>query len=115
MEYRILGPLEVVEEGGPVALGTVKERLVLAVLLLHANEFVSRDRLIDELWGESPPPTAKKAVNVYISKLRRTLTHDGHDPIPTADGGYRLVVDSDQLDADACAAASRRPASACRR
>jgi DNA-binding SARP family transcriptional activator len=59
VEYRILGPLEVVEGGGPVPLGRLKERLVLAVLLLHANEFVSRERLIDELWGESPPPTAK--------------------------------------------------------
>ena len=69
-------------------------------MLLHANEFVSRERLIDELWGVSPPATARKAVNVYISKLRKTLTRDGHDPIATADGGYRLVVDPDLLDAD---------------
>src|SRR5881397_2647643 len=100
MEYRILGPLEVVDEGEPVPLGRLKERTVLAVLLLHANEFVSRERLIDELWGASPPPTARKAVNVYISKVRRTLTHNGHDPIATADGGYRLVVDTDLLDAE---------------
>ena len=99
MEYRILGPLEVLDERGPVALGTVKERLVLAVLLLHSNEVVSRDRLIDELWGESPPPTAKKAVNVYVSKLRRTLTHDGADPIETVAGGYRLSIDPELLDA----------------
>src|SRR5438874_8735980 len=99
MEYRILGPLEVVDEGEPVALGRLKERLVLAVLLLHANEFVSRERLIDELWGESPPPTAKKAVNVYVSQLRKALTRNGHDPIATADGGYRLEVGSDELDA----------------
>jgi DNA-binding SARP family transcriptional activator len=98
VEFRILGPLEVVEDGNPVALGTLKERLVLGVLLLHANEFVSRERLIDDLWGEAPPPTARKAVNVYISKLRQTLTRDGHDPIATADGGYRLVVASDLLD-----------------
>jgi DNA-binding SARP family transcriptional activator/DNA-binding beta-propeller fold protein YncE len=99
MEFRILGPLEVLDEGKPVALGTLKERLVLAVLLLHANEFVSRERLIDELWGEAPPPTARKAVNVYISKLRQTLTRDGHDPIATASGGYRLNVEPDELDA----------------
>ena len=98
MEYRILGPLEVADGSGAVALGTVKERLVLAVLLLHANEVVSRDRLIDELWGESPPPTAKKAVNVYVSKLRRTLAHDGADPIQTVAGGYRLSIDADRLD-----------------
>ncbi|HJQ49257.1 MAG TPA: BTAD domain-containing putative transcriptional regulator [Gaiellaceae bacterium] len=100
MEFRILGPLEVVEDGNPVALGTLKERLVLGVLLLHANEFVSRERLIDDLWGAAPPATARKAVNVYISKLRQALTRDGHDPIATADGGYRLLVDSDLLDAD---------------
>src|SRR6266513_1844455 len=99
MEYRILGPLEVVEGGEPVPLGRLKERLVLAVLLLHANEFVSRERLIDELWGESPPPTAKKAVNVYVSQLRKALTRNGHGPIATADGGYRLEVGADELDA----------------
>jgi DNA-binding SARP family transcriptional activator len=98
VEYRVLGPLEVLDGDGPVALGRVKERLVLAVLLLHANEFVSRDRLVDELWGESPPPTASKAVNVYVSQLRKTLTRNGAYPIQTATGGYRLSVDADQLD-----------------
>src|SRR5437667_8817770 len=99
MEYRILGPLEVADEGEPVPLGRLKERLVLAVLLLHANEFVARERLIDELWGESPPPTARKAVNVYVSQLRKALARNGHDPITTADGGYRLEVDAERLDA----------------
>src|SRR5436190_6318329 len=98
MEYRILGPLEVAHQGEPVPLGRMKERLVLAVLLLHANEFVSRERLIDELWGPAPPPTAKKAVNVYISQLRKALGRNGHDPVTTADGGYRLGVDDDELD-----------------
>ena len=100
MEFRILGPLEVLEDGRPLALGRLKERVVLAVLLLHANEFVSRERLIDELWGVSPPATARKAVNVYISKLRKTLSSNSHDPIATADGGYRLDVEPDLLDAD---------------
>jgi DNA-binding NarL/FixJ family response regulator/DNA-binding winged helix-turn-helix (wHTH) protein len=99
VEYRILGPLEVVDEGEPVSLGRLKERLVLAVLLLHANEFVSRERLIDELWGESPPPTARKAVNVYVSQLRKALARNGIDPIATADGGYRFEIDSEKLDA----------------
>jgi DNA-binding NarL/FixJ family response regulator/DNA-binding SARP family transcriptional activator len=98
VQYRILGPLEVVEGGEPVPLGRPKERLVLAVLLLSANEFVSRERLIDELWGESPPPTAGKAVNVFVSQLRKALTRDGLDPIATADGGYRIGVEADQLD-----------------
>src|SRR5262249_40309090 len=74
-------------------------RVVLAVLLLHANEVVSRERLIGELWGESPPPTARKAVNVYVYKLRKTLTRDGDDPIKTEPGGYRLNVGADQFDA----------------
>src|ERR687883_1713671 len=100
MEFRVLGPLEVLEDGRPLALGRLKERIVLAVLLLHANEFVSRERLIDELWGASPPPTAKKAVNVYISQLRKALARNGHDPIATADGGYRLEVDAERLDAE---------------
>lgn len=99
MEFRILGPLEVVEDGSPVALGTLKERLVLGVLLLHANEFVSRERLIDDLWGEAPPPTARKAVNVYLSKLRKVLARNGDDPIETASGGYRLRVEPAQIDA----------------
>lgn len=99
MEFRILGPLEVVEDGNPVALGTLKERLVLGVLLLHANEFVSRERLIDDLWGEAPPPTARKAVNVYLSKVRKTLSVGGADPIATASGGYRLRVEPETLDA----------------
>src|SRR5919198_1474173 len=100
MDHRLLGPLGVVDEGEPVPLGRLKERLVLATLLLHANEFVARERLIDELWGESPPPTARKAVNVYVSQLRKALARNGHDPIATADGGYRLVVGPNLLDAD---------------
>jgi DNA-binding SARP family transcriptional activator len=100
VKFRILGPLEVVEDGNRVALGTLKERLVLAVLLLHANEFVSRERLIDDLWGEAPPPTAQKAVNVYVSKLRKALGRNGVDSIATAAGGYRLEVDPEKLDAD---------------
>jgi DNA-binding SARP family transcriptional activator/streptogramin lyase len=99
VEFRILGPLELADESGPVALGRLKERLVLAVLLLHANEAVSRERLIDELWGESPPPTARKAVNVYVSELRKRLAGDGESPIATVPGGYRLDVDPDRLDA----------------
>src|SRR5207253_3773418 len=87
-----------VDEGEPVPLGRLKERLVLAVLLLHANEFVSRERLIDELWGSSPPPTARKAVNVYISQLRRALARNGGDRIATEDGGYRISVGADELD-----------------
>src|SRR5581483_480468 len=99
MEFRILGPLEVLEQGRPVALPRPKERVVLGILLLHAGELVSRERLIDDLWGEAPPPTARQAVNVYLSHLRKTLSRDGDDPITTAAGGYRLQIEPEQLDA----------------
>jgi DNA-binding SARP family transcriptional activator len=99
VEFRILGPLEVVDETGPVALGTVKERVVLGVLLLHANEVVSRDHLIDEVWGDAPPATARKAVNVYVSQLRKALARSGSDPIETVSDGYRVAVEPHQLDA----------------
>ena len=62
MEFRILGPLEVVEQGRRLALGGAKQRALLAVLVLHANEVVPADRLIDDLWGERPPETAPKVV-----------------------------------------------------
>jgi DNA-binding SARP family transcriptional activator/streptogramin lyase len=99
VEFRILGPLEVVVQGGQLPLPRLKERIVLAVLLLHANEFVSRERLIDDLWGDEPPPTARKAVAVYVSQLRKRLTRNGADPIATAEGGYRLELGLEQLDA----------------
>ena len=76
MEFRILGPLEVLESGHPVPLGGSKQRALLASLLLHANEVVSRDRLIDELWGASPPATAPTALQVYVSQPRKALGRD---------------------------------------
>ena len=68
MEFRILGPLDVVVDGRPVALGGSKQRALLAILLLHPNEVVSRDRLIDELWGSAPPETAATALRVHVSQ-----------------------------------------------
>jgi DNA-binding SARP family transcriptional activator len=73
VEYRILGSLEVVRDGHPVALGSGKQRALLAVLLLHAGEIVSTDRLIDLVWGEDPPRTASHSVQIYVSELRRAL------------------------------------------
>ena len=73
MEFRILGPLEAWKGGAPVTLGGAKQRALLAILLLHANEVVSRDRLIDELWGEQPPASAPHSLDVYVSRLRKTL------------------------------------------
>jgi DNA-binding SARP family transcriptional activator len=73
MEFRLLGPLDVIEQGRSLALGGVKQRSLLAVLLLNANQLVSADRLIDELWGQTPPRTASKGVQVYVSRLRKEL------------------------------------------
>src|SRR5262245_48308743 len=99
MEYRVLGPLEVVEDGQALALGTRKQQLLLALLLLHANEVVSRDRLVDELWGDAPPPTARKALQVYVSQLRKLLAANGREEIATRSGGYVLTVEPGALDA----------------
>ena len=71
MDYRILGPLEVWAGDRPVPLGGEKQRALLAILLLHANESVSVDGLIDGVWGERPPATAVKTTQGYIARLRR--------------------------------------------
>ena len=92
VEYRVLGLFEVWRGDEPVRLPTGNERALLAMLLLHANEPVSSDRLIDALWGEAPPPSAAKMVQIYISRLRQRL-----DPEPAADadgGGAVLVTHS---------------------
>ena len=73
MDFRILGPLEARNERGAVALGGVKPRAVLAVLLLHANEPVSAERLAVALWGEDAPAGAVKTVQVHVSRLRKAL------------------------------------------
>ncbi len=82
---------------GVVTVGGARQRALLAVLLLHANETLSADRLIDELWGEQPPPTAAKTVQVYISRLRRAL--GAATTIATHEHGYELQLDAGALDA----------------
>jgi DNA-binding SARP family transcriptional activator len=95
MEFRILGPLEVLEDGQQLDLGGAKQRALLAMLLLHANEVVSQDRLIEAVWEEQPPETAQKALQVYISRLRKTL---GKERLETKARGYRLRVAEGELD-----------------
>jgi DNA-binding SARP family transcriptional activator/class 3 adenylate cyclase/energy-coupling factor transporter ATP-binding protein EcfA2 len=74
LDFRILGPLQVLDDNGrPLALGGAKQRSLLAVLLLHAGRVVSTDRLIDELWGEDPPDTARGVLQVYVANLRKVL------------------------------------------
>ena len=99
MEFGVLGPLEVREGGQVIPLGGAKQRALLAVLLLHANEVVSRVRLIDGLWGEKPPATAAHTVETYVSRLRRVL-HDvgSHDTLITRPPGYMLRIDPEELD-----------------
>jgi hypothetical protein len=73
MGFAILGPLEVQGPEGPVEVSPGKQRVILALLLLSANEVVSRDRLVDELWGDAAPPNAVKALHVHVAQLRRAL------------------------------------------
>ena len=99
VEFLILGPLEVLSDGEPLPLGGAKQRAALAILLLHRNEVVSRDRLIDGLWGESPPPSATHTLETYMSRLRKAL-HQGGDPerLLTRPPGYLLRVEGGELD-----------------
>ena len=95
MEFRILGPLEVWNDGGEVSLGGPKPRALLAGLLLHPNEVVPTDRLIDELWGEDSPEDAAAALRVNVSRLRKALSQD---VLTTRSPGYVIRVEPDELD-----------------
>ena len=95
MEYGILGPLAVWQDGRELQLGAAKQRALLAVLLLHAGETMPTERLVDELWGERPPATAVKAVQVQVSQLRKLL---GEGVVETRPTGYLLRVEPGALD-----------------
>ena len=97
MQYRILGPLAVTKDGAEVVVGSGKQRALLALLLLHANEAVSTDRLIDQLWGGSRATSATKVLHNYVSKLRRLL---GEGVLITRGHAYELRVESGELDLD---------------
>jgi DNA-binding SARP family transcriptional activator/ABC-type branched-subunit amino acid transport system substrate-binding protein/DNA-binding beta-propeller fold protein YncE len=100
MDFRVLGPLEVSEEGRLVDLGGPTQRALLAVLLLNASEVVSMDRLIDELWGDEPPATAVKSLRGHVSRLRRALNGAENGRLETRGHGYVLHVRPGELDAD---------------
>jgi DNA-binding SARP family transcriptional activator len=95
MDFRILGPVEVVEDGKPLPLGGPRQRALLALLLLHANEAVSMDRLIDELWGADAPASGPTAVQNQIARLRKVL---GADRVETRQTGYAIQVEPDEFD-----------------
>jgi len=96
VEFRVLGPLEVLEEGHSIPLPGPKTRAVLALLLLDANRVVPLDRLVDGLWDEAPPETATKTLQVYVSQLRKAL---GAERIQTHARGYSVATGPDELDA----------------
>jgi len=95
MEFRILGPLEVSSELEAIPITAAKHRALLTHLLLHANEVVSTDTLVDALWGERPPVSARKLLQIYISQLRKPL---GEAVLVTRAPGYLVAVEWSQLD-----------------
>ncbi len=102
MEFRLLGPLEVWVEGRLLPIRGAKERALLAILLLEANQLVSTDRLIDELWGNDPPKSARNSLQVRVSNLRKALGATSRsaasDPLVSLGSGYLIHLGQDQLD-----------------
>src|SRR6478609_4027244 len=100
MNIRVLGTLEASIDRRPVRLGAVKPRSVLAILALHPGEIVTTERLIEGLWGEHPPATAVKLVQLYVSQLRKALTESGDGKaIVTRGHGYELQLAPEDVDA----------------
>ena len=103
MDFRLLGPFEVVDDGGTaLPIGGRRQRAVLAILAGHVGEVVSIDRLVDDLWGDDPPRAAVPTVQAYVSRLRRVLgaaaSAPGGDVLVSRDPGYVLAVDRRSVD-----------------
>ncbi len=102
MDFRVLGPFEVHDGDQEIPIGAFRQRAVLALLTIHAGQVLSTDRIIDEIWSGSPPPSALKTLHAYISRLRKAL----HDPPVSRDGasllsrhsGYVLAIDPSEVD-----------------
>jgi DNA-binding SARP family transcriptional activator/DNA-binding beta-propeller fold protein YncE len=105
VEFRILGPVEVVDDGRPVSIRRGKQLALLAYLLLRPNELVPSERLIDELWEQDPPPTAAKVLQNAVSELRKAL---GEDRLLTRPPGYMLRVEPGELDLERFELLARR-------
>lgn len=108
LTFRVLGPFVVLEDGRPIELSSRKQRALLALLALRAGQVLSVDRLVDDLWGERPPATARHALQVHVSSLRKLL---GPTTVATERPGYVLHASADACDAhrfEALAAAGRR-------
>jgi predicted ATPase/DNA-binding SARP family transcriptional activator len=97
VEIRVLGPVELVAEDGPVPLGALKQRRLLSALVVHAGEARSADLLIDAIWGPSPPTSAAKLLQTYVSQLRKALPAPAR--IRTRGAGYALELEDESLDA----------------
>jgi DNA-binding SARP family transcriptional activator len=93
--FSVLGPVEATLDGWPLVLGGTRQRALLALLLVRANEVVPGSRLIDEIWGDDPPPSAQNILQGYVSDLRKVL---GRGTIETRGRGYALLVDARRLD-----------------
>jgi predicted ATPase/DNA-binding SARP family transcriptional activator len=98
VEFRVLGPLEVVAAGQPLDLGTPRQRTLLGLLLVHPGEVVSYDRLLEDLWDGDPPATARHTLQGYVHRLRRTLGADAWR-LTTRPPGYQLKMSTGELDA----------------
>src|SRR5688572_21041858 len=97
VELRVLGPLEVTGTDGPAAVSAPKPRALLAAFAIGRGSTRTTDELIDALWGESPPPSAVKLLQVYVAQLRRVLPADLS--IVTRGSGYALETDPGSIDA----------------
>lgn len=95
LEFRILGPLEVIYDGKPIAIPSKRQRALLALLLLRLNEVVPVDELIEQLWHPVPPASAKASLHNHVSRLRGLI---GHEVIETVQPGYRLSIEPAQVD-----------------
>ncbi len=95
VEFRILGPLELLRDGERVDLGGPRQRALLALLVTRANATVSRDRIIDELWADEPPESVVNVLQTYVSRLRRVLPEER---LASRAPGYVLVVADEELD-----------------
>src|SRR3954470_15986019 len=108
VDFALLGSMQVRRDGVPLELGGLRQRSLLALLVLQANELVATDRLVDELWGHDPPDAAVKTVQVYVARLRKLL---GAGAIVTRTPGYVLGIAQNAIDAsrfEALAAEGRR-------
>jgi len=107
--FQVLGPLLVSHSGEQIVIGRPRQRAVLGYLLLNAGQLVSTERLIDAVWGERPPATARAQVQADIASIRKALAPQGTDRLATVPAGYRFAADADELDRRALTL-SRQPA-----